>query len=82
MDRGVRKGSVDAGAQQRSGLVFDPEAGVGVGVKQQLLFELGGVVLQPTDGFVAERDALSGQLLVVGQQMALTDQQPPPMRPR
>ena len=33
-------------------------------------------VLQATDGFVAERDALSGQLLVVGQQMVLTDQQP------
>ena len=28
------------------------------------------------DGFVAERDALAGQLLVVGQQIALTDQQP------
>ncbi len=33
-------------------------------------------VLQATDGFVAERDAFSGQLLVVGQQMVLTDQQP------
>ena len=34
------------------------------------------VVLQATDGFVAERDALAGQLLVVGQQIALSDQQP------
>ena len=32
------------------------------------------VVLQTMDGFVAERDALAGQLLVVGQQIALTDQ--------
>ena len=49
---------------------------VGVGVEQQLLFEPRRVVLQATDGFVAERDALAGQLLVVGQQIALTDQQP------
>ena len=60
MDGGVRKGSVDAGPQQRSAVVIDPEVGVGVGVEQQLLFELGGVVLQAADGFVAERDALAG----------------------
>ena len=76
MDGGVRKGSVDAGSQQSSAVVFDPEAGVGVGVEQQLLFEPRRVVLLATDGFVAERDALAGQLLVVGQQIALTDQQP------
>ena len=40
-----------------------------------------GLIVPPawvvfTDGFVAERDALAGQLLVVGQQIALTDQQP------
>ena len=40
------------------------------------MFEPGWVVLQATDGFVAERDALASQLLVVGQQLALTDQQP------
>ena len=44
-------------------------------MEQQLLLEPGWVVLEATDGFVAERDALAGQLLVVGQQIALTDQQ-------
>ena len=73
LDGGARKGSVDAGPQQRSAVVFDPEAGVGVGVEQQLLFEPCWVFLQATDGFVAERDALASQLLVVGQQIALTD---------
>ena len=66
---------MDAGPQQRSGLVFDPKAGVGVGVEQQLLLKPGWLVLQSTDGFLAERNALTGQLLVVGQQVALPDQQ-------
>ena len=73
LDGGVRKGLMDAGPQQCAGLVFDPEAGVGAGVEQQLLFKPCWLVVQATDGFVAERDALASQLLVVGQQIALTD---------
>ena len=67
---------MDAGPHQIAFFVFDPEAGVWAGVEQQFLFKMGWIVLKISDGFVAERDALAGQLLVVGQQIALTDQQP------
>ena len=66
---------MDSGPQQHSGVVFDPEVGVGTGVEKQFLFKPGWLLLQAIDGFVAERDALAGQLLIVGQQIALTDQQ-------
>ena len=54
-------------------------------MEQQLLFDPCWVVLQATDGFVAERDALAGQLLIVGQQIALTINSPTdeaPVKPR
>ena len=75
LDGGVRKGSVDAWPQQGSVVAFDPEVGVGAGVEQQLLLKPGRVALQTTDGFVAKIDALARQLPIVGQQIALTDQQ-------
>jgi hypothetical protein len=75
LDRGVRQGLVDAWPHQIAVVVFDPEAGVGAGVEQQFLFKTGWIVLQIRDGVFAQRDALAGQLLVVGQQIALTDQQ-------
>ena len=55
----------------RCGPAFDLRGGIRSGSRYR-----NRVVLQATDGFVAERDALASQLLVVGQQIALTDQQP------
>ena len=55
----------------RCGPAFDLRGGIRSGSRYR-----NRVVLQTMDGFVAERDALASQLLVVGQQIALTDQQP------
>lgn len=53
----------------RCGPAFDLRGGIRSGSRYR-----NRVVLQTMDGFVAERDALAGQLLVIGQQIALTDQ--------